>query len=98
MQESRGSRRHSTTSFSEIEIVVEADTSYQMFVILSFWDGDKALLQSIKITVLTFLVKKKLRESLRVRVCIMTFLEKTLSQISSPRLRIKRSLILNSRS
>ena len=82
MQESRGSRRHSTTSFSEIEIVVEADTSYQMFVILSFWDGDKALLQSIKITVLTFLVKKKkLHESLRVRVCIMTVLEKTLSQI-----------------
>ena len=59
MQESRDSRRHSTTSFSEIEIVVEADTSYQMFVILSFWDGDKALLQSMKITVLTFLVKKK---------------------------------------
>lgn len=56
MQESRGSRRHST---SEIEIVLEADTSYQMFVVLSFWDGDKALLQSIKITVLTFLVEKK---------------------------------------
>ena len=59
MQESRGSRRHSTTSFSEIEIVIETDTSYQMFVVLSFWDGDKALLQSIKITVLTFLVEKK---------------------------------------
>ena len=43
----RGSRRHSTTGFREIEIVVEADTSYQMFVVLSFWDGDKALLQSI---------------------------------------------------
>ena len=55
----RGSSRHSTTSFSEIEIVVEADTSYQMFVVLSFWDADKALLQSIKITVLTFLMKKK---------------------------------------
>ena len=84
MQESRGSRRHSTTSFGEIEIVVEADTSYQMFVILSFWDGDKALLQSIKITVLTFLVKKKsYMNLLRVRVCIMTVLEKPLSQISS---------------
>ena len=55
----RGSRRYSTTSFSEIEIVVEADTTYQIFLVLSFWDGDKALLQSIKITVLTFLVKKK---------------------------------------
>ena len=68
-----------------------------MFIVLSFWDGDKALLQSIKITVLTFLVKKKLHESLRVRVCIMTILEKTLSQSRPPRLRIKRSLILNSR-
>ena len=78
----RGSGRHSTTSFSEIEIVVEVDTSYQMFVVLSFGDGDKALLQSIKITVLTFLVKKKsYMNLLRVRVCIMTILEKTLSQI-----------------
>lgn len=50
--------RHATTSFSEIEVVVEADTSYQLYVVLSFLDGDKALLQSIKIIVLTFLVKK----------------------------------------
>ena len=45
----RDSRRHSTTSFSES--VVVAGTSYQMLEVLAF-------LQSIKIKVLTFLVKK----------------------------------------
>ena len=52
----RGSRRHSTMSFSEN--VVVAETSYQMLEVLSFCDRERAYVPSIKITVLTFLLKK----------------------------------------
>ena len=48
----RGSRRHSNTSFSAN--VEEAKTRYQMLEVLSFWDRESA---SLKVTVLTFLVK-----------------------------------------
>ena len=52
----RGSRRHSTTSFSES--VVVAGTSYQMLEVLVFCNLEKAQPPSITITVQTFLVKK----------------------------------------
>ena len=51
-----GSRRHSTTSFSES--VVLAGTSSQMFEVLVFCNLEKAEPPSITITVQTFLVKK----------------------------------------
>ena len=51
-----GSRRHSSTSFSEN--VVVAETSYQMLEILSFCDRERTQSPSIKITVLTFLVNQ----------------------------------------
>ena len=54
--EKRGSRRHSTTSFSES--VVVAGTSYQMLEVLAFCNRERAQPHSITITVLTFLVKK----------------------------------------
>ena len=50
-----GSRRHSTTSFSEnVEV---AETSYQMLEVLSFCDRERVQPPSLKVTVLTFLVK-----------------------------------------
>ena len=52
----RGSRRHSTTSFSES--VVVAGTSYQMLEVLAFCNRERAQPPSITITVLTFLVGK----------------------------------------
>ena len=52
----RGSRRHSTASFSES--VVVAETSYQMLEVLPFCNLERAQPSSITITVLTFLVKK----------------------------------------
>ena len=54
----RGSRRHSTTSFSES--VVVAGTSYQMLEVLAFCNLERAQPPSITITVLTFLVKKRI--------------------------------------
>ena len=51
-----GSRRHSTTSFSEN--VIMAETSYQMLKVLSFCDQERAKPPSEKVSVLTFLVKK----------------------------------------
>ena len=53
----RGSRRHSTTSFSES--VVVAGTSYEMLEVLAFCNWERAQPPSITITVLTFLVKKR---------------------------------------
>ena len=51
----RGSRRHSTTSFSEnVEV---AETRYQMLTVLSFRDRERVQPSSLKVTVLTFLVK-----------------------------------------
>ena len=51
----RGSRRHSTTSFSEnVEV---AETRYQMLTVLSFRDRERVQPPSLKVTVLTFLVK-----------------------------------------
>ena len=49
------SRRHSTTSFSEK--VVVAETSYQMLEVLSFCDQLRVQPPSLKVTVLTLLVK-----------------------------------------
>ena len=68
----RGSRRHSTTSFSES--VVVAGTSYQMLEVLAFCNLERAQPPSITITVLTFLVKKsEIRE-----IYFLTVREKTL--------------------
>ena len=51
----RGNRRHSTTSFSEnVEV---AETRYQMLTVLSFRDRERVQPSSLKVTVLTFLVK-----------------------------------------
>ena len=75
----RGSRRHSTTSFSES--VVVAGTSYQMLEVLAFCNLERAQPPSITITVLTFLVKKKYSEEFR-SIYFLTILEKTLNQIS----------------
>ena len=50
-----GSRRHSTTSFSEnVEV---AETSYQMLEVLSFCHQERVQPPSLKVTVLTFRVK-----------------------------------------
>ena len=51
----RGSRRHSTTSFTKN--VQVAETSYQMLVVLSFCDRKRVWPPSLKVTVLTLLVK-----------------------------------------
>ena len=53
----RDSRRRSTTGFGQ-NVVVE-ETSYQMFEVLSFYVRKRAYPPTIKITVLTFHVKKK---------------------------------------
>ena len=66
----RGSRRHSTTSFSES--VVVAETSYLMLELLAFCNLERAQPPSITITVLTFLVKKSTRNS---RVSVVLVLE-----------------------
>ena len=52
----RDSHGHSTTRFNEN--VIEAEISYQMLEVLSFCDRERAQTPSIKITVLTFLLKK----------------------------------------
>ena len=57
LAEKRDSCRHSTTGFSEN--VVVAETSYQVLEALSLCDRERVLPSSIKLTVLTFLVKKK---------------------------------------
>ena len=56
-----GSRRHSTPSFSEN--VVVAKSSYQMLGVSSFSDREGALPPSRELSVLTFVVKKKVRRS-----------------------------------
>ena len=53
----RGSRRHSTTSFSA-ESVLVAGTSYKMLDVLAFCNRERSKPPLITITVLTFLVKK----------------------------------------
>ena len=75
----RGSRRHSTTSFSES--VVVAGTSYQMLEVLAFCNLERDQPHSITITVLSFLVNKNSNEEFR-GVCFLTIREKTLNQIS----------------
>ena len=52
----RGSRRHSTTSFSESVLV--AETSYQMLEVLPFCNQERAQPPLITLTALTFLGKK----------------------------------------
>ena len=52
----RGSRRHSTTSFSKnVEV---AETSYKRLEVIAFFSREKSKPPSITTTVLTFLVKK----------------------------------------
>ena len=51
----RGSRRHSTTSYSAN--IVVGETIYQMLKVSSFCDQERAYPTSLKITVLTFLGK-----------------------------------------
>ena len=53
----RDSLRHSTTGFGQ-NVVLE-ETSYQMFEVLSFYVRKRAYPPTIKITMLTFHVKKK---------------------------------------
>ena len=53
----RDSRRRSTMGFGQ-DVVVE-ETSYQMFEVLSFHVRKRAYPPTIKITMLTFHVKKK---------------------------------------
>ena len=72
-----GSRRHSTTSFSEN--VVVAETSYQMLDVLAFCNRERAQPPSITITVLTFLVKKS--EEFQ-EIYFLRIREKSLNQIS----------------
>ena len=55
MARKRGSRRHSTTSFSENAEV--AETSYQKLEVLSFCDQERVQPPSLRVTLLTFLVK-----------------------------------------
>ena len=71
----RGSRRHSTTSFSES--VVVAGTSYQMLKVLAFCNLERAQPPSITITVLTFLVKKSAMKN-SGKIYFLTIREKTL--------------------
>ena len=75
----RDSRRHSTTSFSENVVVPE--TSYQVLEVLSFCcDREGVEPPLMKITVLTFLEKKR-----KIKLSGLSFLrirEKTLRQIS----------------
>ena len=61
-----GSRRHSTTSFSENVIV--AGTSYQMLEVLAFFNLERAQPPSITITVITFLVKKSTMKNFVVSI------------------------------
>ena len=75
----RGSRRHSTTSFSES--VVEAGITYQMLEVLAFCNLERTQPPSITITVLTFLVKKSTMKNSGVSI-FLTIREKTLNQIS----------------
>ena len=58
------SRRHSTTSLARMLYVV-AETSYQVLEVLWFCDRDRVLTPSLKITVLTILVKKKYNDTFR---------------------------------
>ena len=59
LAEKRDSCRHSTIGYSEN--VVVAETSYQVLEPLSLCDRERVLPSSIKLTVLTFLIKKKNR-------------------------------------
>jgi len=52
-----GSRRHSTTSFSE-NVVVAKTSLYQMLGILSFSDREGASPPSMELSELTFVLKK----------------------------------------
>ena len=59
----RDNPRHSNTSFSEN--IVVAKTSYQIVGILSFSDLKRAWTPSTEISVLTFVVKKKVQRRFR---------------------------------
>ena len=64
----RGSRRHSCTSFSEnVEV---AERSYQILEALPFCDRERVQPPSLKVTVLTFLVKNgKMKLSRESKFC-----------------------------
>ena len=75
----RGSRRHSTTSFSEnVEV---AETSYQMLEVLSFCHQERVQPPSLKVTVLTFLVKNG-KMKLSGESIFLEYAKKLKSQIS----------------
>ena len=75
----RGSRRHSTTSFSEN--VEKAETSYQKLKVLSFCNRESAYPPSLKITVLSFLVKNG-KMKLSGESIFLEYAKKLKSQIS----------------
>ena len=76
----RDSRRHSTTSFCNNVVVTE--TSNQMLKVLLFGDRGRTLPLSIKITVLTSMVKTRYNEAF-LGVNVLRIRAKTLSQILS---------------
>ena len=61
----RDSRRHSSTSFSKNFVAAKTSYRYEMLEVLLFCDRLRGLTCFKKITVLTFLVKKKYDEAFR---------------------------------
>ena len=76
----RDSRRHSTTGFCNSVVVTE--TSNQMVKVLLSGDRERTLPLSIKITVLTSMVKKRFNEAF-LGVNVLRVRAKTLSHILS---------------
>ena len=94
----RDSRRHSTTSFSEnVEV---AETSYQMLEVLSFCHQERVQPPSLKVTVLTFLVKngkmslyfentrKNLKSNLALVVVLVLNLKVSNVRLQAPTLKV----------
>ena len=75
-----GSRCHCTTSFSENVVVVE--TTYEILVVLSFCDQERAQPPSINITELSLLVNQKYNEAFQGDCLFFENKQKTFSQIS----------------
>ena len=76
----RGSRRPSTTSFSEIVVVTE--TSYQMLDVLAFCNRDRVLTSFNNDNSVYFSGEKSTMKSSGVSNYFLTIREKTLNQIS----------------
>ena len=96
----RDSRRHSTAGFSEKVVHVVAKGGYQFLELFSFCRRERAYpppppLASIKITVLTFLLKKDtMKLSSGVSAFFFRIREKTLSYISSSNVKVSIEYIL----